>query len=76
MEDIIGALETGRNSHVKLEDVHASMEVVLLHSTLEMEEQLRVFSPIAAGVTRVVLATNIAESSVTIPAVRYVVCAA
>ncbi len=34
---------------------------------------MQVFEPLQPGVTRVILATNIAESSVTIPDVRYVV---
>lgn len=50
-----------------------AIEVIVLHSMMEDSEQLRAFEPIARGVTRVVLATNIAESSVTIPDVRYVI---
>ncbi len=46
------------------------LQLIMLHSLLE---PLDIFSPIPTGVTRVILSTNIAESSVTIPNVRYVV---
>eukprot|EP00928_Gymnodinium_smaydae_P070036 TRINITY_DN5397_c0_g3_i2.p1 TRINITY_DN5397_c0_g3~~TRINITY_DN5397_c0_g3_i2.p1 ORF type:complete len:1567 (+),score=348.17 TRINITY_DN5397_c0_g3_i2:195-4895(+) len=47
--------------------------VVPLHSTLPKEEQQLIFSHAPAGKTKVVLATNIAESSVTIDDVLVVV---
>jgi len=54
-------------------DVAELVEVVLLHSTIEFDEQLRAFEPIEDRKTRIVLSTNIAESSVTIPNVRYII---
>ncbi|KAK4048803.1 hypothetical protein OIV83_004569 [Microbotryomycetes sp. JL201] len=48
-------------------------EVHKLHSTVPLAEQQAVFEPPPAGVRRVVLSTNIAETSVTIPDVVYVV---
>ena len=49
------------------------MEVFALHSLLDRDQQMEVFSPVPEGVTRVILATNIAESSITLPSARYVV---
>ena len=50
------------------------LEVVPLYSRLSSAEQHRVFSPRPAGVgRRVVLATNVAETSLTVPGIRYVV---
>jgi len=46
------------------------VELMILHSVVD--DQLKVFEPVRAGHTRVVLATNIAESSVTIPHVKFV----
>ncbi|WP_338036799.1 ATP-dependent RNA helicase HrpA [Nocardioides ferulae] len=50
-----------------------SLEVVPLYSRLSAAEQHRVFSSHPATVRRVVLATNVAETSLTVPGIRYVV---
>ncbi len=44
-----------------------------LHSALPAAEQRRVFQPAARGTRKIVVATNIAETSLTIPDVVYVV---
>jgi ATP-dependent helicase HrpA len=49
------------------------LEVVPLFSRLSAAEQHRVFSPHSATVRRIVLATNVAETSLTVPGIRYVV---
>ncbi|KAG7099212.1 hypothetical protein E1B28_001079 [Marasmius oreades] len=45
----------------------------LLHSSIPLAEQQVIFDPPPAGVRRIILSTNIAETSVTIPDVVYVV---
>ncbi|KAG8219813.1 hypothetical protein J3R82DRAFT_786 [Butyriboletus roseoflavus] len=45
----------------------------VLHSTIPLAEQQVIFDPPPNGVRRVILATNIAETSVTIPDVVYVI---
>ncbi|MFC0676376.1 ATP-dependent helicase HrpB [Lysobacter korlensis] len=49
------------------------IEVLTLHGELPVEQQSRVLQPAADGRRRVVLATNVAESSVTLPGVRAVI---
>ena len=46
-------------------------EILPLYARLSFEEQARVFRP--GGARRIVLATNVAESSLTVPGIRYVV---
>ena len=53
-------------------DDHA-VEVLPLHGELPIEQQARVLQPAPDGRRRVVLATNVAESSVTLPGVRVVI---
>jgi ATP-dependent helicase HrpB len=53
--------------------VGEDVEVLALHGDLPVEQQSRVLQPAADGRRRVVLATNVAESSVTLPGVRVVV---
>ncbi len=51
----------------------AQADVLALHGELPVEQQSRVLQPAPDGRRRVVLATNVAESSVTLPGVRVVV---
>lgn len=51
----------------------SKFSIHLLHSTIPLAEQQIIFEPPPQGVRRIILATNIAETSVTIPDVVYVV---
>jgi hypothetical protein len=42
-----------------------------LHSTITTEEQESVFKPPPAGCRKIILSTNIAESSITVPDIVY-----
>lgn len=48
------------------------MHILPLYSLLSTKEQLRIFEPPPAGSRLVILATNVAETSLTIPNIRYV----
>ena len=50
-----------------------SLEILPLYSRLSAAEQHRVFSSHGNAVRRVVLATNVAETSLTVPGIKYVV---
>lgn len=49
----------------------AGSEILPLFGRLSMQEQKRVFSP--SGRRRIVLATNVAETSLTVPGIKYVI---
>lgn len=69
----------GRREIARVEAVLAQslerddVEVVALHGELSMAEQQAALSPAEPGTRRIVLATNVAESSVTLPGIRAVV---
>ncbi|ORX44750.1 P-loop containing nucleoside triphosphate hydrolase protein [Hesseltinella vesiculosa] len=51
----------------------AGLEVVPLHANLSPQEQARVFKRVPAGTRKVVVATNVAETSITIEGIVYVI---
>jgi len=54
-------------------DTYPQLNVVLLFAAMPPEEQMKVFEETPKGTRKIVLATNIAETSLTIPGIRYVV---
>lgn len=57
----------------QLPEGNRNMLTVSIFSSLPSEKQMRVFAPSPPGFRKVLLATNIAETSVTIPGIKYVV---
>ncbi|GFZ05008.1 RNA helicase family protein [Actinidia rufa] len=49
------------------------LKVLSIFSSLPSEKQMQVFMPAPTGFRKVILATNIAETSVTIPGIKYVI---
>ncbi len=66
--DLEEAIEKDKN--YKDHDFH-QWDIVPLHSTITSEEQQRVFDKPRAHHRKIILSTNIAESSVTVPDVMY-----
>ena len=52
---------------------NAGAEIVALHGELSLAEQRAALAPASTGMRRIVLATNVAESSVTLPGIRAVI---
>ncbi|MCI4567980.1 ATP-dependent helicase HrpB [Lysobacter sp. CFH 32150] len=68
-----GQREIARVEAVLANAVAADVDVLTLHGELPVEQQARVLQPDPDGRRRIVLATNVAESSVTLPGVRVVI---
>src|SRR5215213_10256205 len=68
-----GAAEIRRTETILKERVDAATDVVALYGALDADAQDRAISPAPAGQRKVVLATSIAETSLTIEGVRIVV---
>ncbi|KAG2151417.1 P-loop containing nucleoside triphosphate hydrolase protein [Suillus clintonianus] len=67
--------EDGVNTElgIDVEECDVPMQVVPLYSLLSSEKQMRVFDTPPAGYRLVVVSTNVAETSLTIPNIRYVI---
>ncbi|KOS18793.1 putative ATP-dependent RNA helicase DHR1 [Escovopsis weberi] len=61
-------IEDGEDQEV----VPLKMQVLPLYSLLPVREQLRVFEEPPEGTRQIILATNVAETSLTIPGIRFV----
>jgi ATP-dependent helicase HrpB len=68
-----GQREIGKVQAALAGTLDATAAVLPLHGELPVEQQTRVLQPDPDGQRRVVLATNVAESSVTLPGVRVVI---
>ncbi|XP_017663142.1 PREDICTED: putative ATP-dependent RNA helicase TDRD9 isoform X1 [Lepidothrix coronata] len=62
-----------RYMHSCLSDKFKRWQVYPLHSCVTLEEQNEVFLATVPGYRKIILATNIAESSITVPDVKYVI---
>lgn len=54
-------------------NVHRNWIILSLHSSLNVSEQDRVFDIVPDGVRKCILSTNIAETSVTIDGIRFII---
>lgn len=57
----------------KLPQENQKLQVVPIYAALPSEQQMRAFAPAPSGFRKVILATNIAETSITIPGIKYVI---
>ncbi|XP_072302775.1 ATP-dependent RNA helicase DHX33 [Eucyclogobius newberryi] len=72
-EEIEALARTCRDIAKHLPDSCGPMVVIPLYASLPPVQQLRVFQPVPKGSRKVILSTNIAETSVTISGIKYVV---
>ncbi|XP_070699300.1 ATP-dependent RNA helicase DHX33 [Pempheris klunzingeri] len=72
-EEIEALARTCRDIAKHLPDSCGPMVVIPLYASLPPAQQLRVFQPAPKGCRKVILSTNIAETSVTISGIKYVI---
>ncbi|NXS95593.1 DHX33 helicase, partial [Jacana jacana] len=72
-EEIEAMTKTCRDIAKHLPDGCPQMVVMPLYASLPYCQQLRVFQAARKGCRKVILSTNIAETSITIPGIKYVV---
>lgn len=65
-----------RRCKAELEEIgfpNENTELMILHSSITLDEQKKVLSPLKEGVTRIILSSSIAETSLTVPGVKTVI---
>ncbi|EJU01168.1 P-loop containing nucleoside triphosphate hydrolase protein, partial [Dacryopinax primogenitus] len=72
-DDIESMMKTTRDMITQLPPNLAKVLSLPLYGALPPEQQRKIFDPAPEGFRKVVFATNIAETSITIPGIRYVV---
>uniref|UniRef100_A0AAZ3QKM4 RNA helicase n=1 Tax=Oncorhynchus tshawytscha TaxID=74940 RepID=A0AAZ3QKM4_ONCTS len=72
-EEIEALARTCRDIAKHLPDSCGPMTVIPLYASLPPAQQLRVFQPAPKGCRKVILSTNIAETSITISGIKYVI---
>ncbi|NWR79890.1 DHX33 helicase, partial [Centropus unirufus] len=72
-EEIEAMTKTCRDVSKHLPDGCPQVVVMPLYASLPYSQQLRVFQPAPKGCRKVILATNIAETSITIAGIKFVV---
>ena len=73
LQEIEDAIDTLQQMKRKYHQNICSLNLIALHSVVELEQQNRAILPAAANECKVVFATNIAETSITIPDVSVVI---
>ncbi|CAE7122042.1 unnamed protein product [Rhizoctonia solani] len=73
--DALDSDEEPENEELQIDSEQSDvpMHIVPLYSLLPSDKQMKVFEPPPEGARLVVVATNVAETSLTIPGIRYVV---
>ncbi|XP_078431086.1 RNA helicase family protein [Wolffia australiana] len=66
-------LSVTKETSEKSRDMYSGLWVLPLYAMLPSDDQLRVFGAVPEGQRLVVVATNVAETSLTIPGIKYVV---
>eukprot|EP00795_Rhopilema_esculentum_P002873 gene2873-1110_t len=61
------------HKHLEKVEVERNLQVLILHSQITSIDQSRIFMKPQSGKRKVILSTNIAESSITVPDIEYVI---
>lgn len=67
----INEIEEMHNILTSAKYENSKWDIIVLHSSITNEEQHKIFEQPPKGYRRIILSTNIAESSITVPDVKY-----
>ena len=73
MKTLRNHLVEGRDDEAEEAEKRTKWKCLPLHSRIPWEEQKTVFLPVPANTRKIILSTNIAESSITVPDIKYVI---
>ena len=73
VSELMGLFNSKKQQNKKLKTTKFTLNILQLYAGMNSSDQLKVFEPTRPGIRKVILSTNIAEASITIDGIVYVI---